>query len=149
MVPLNDQFESFGAKRNASKFQSLNGCDGAPQLTLNLIDTMMSKQRYRHLIFMMSALLLPSTKSTLSSRGKVRRTQVVEGNGISLEEIEHNFEPDGDFSVSDAAAALLQFDHGNRAPGTAGRDTTDAPTPTPIPLPPGVYNDSSGWDQKT
>ena len=128
-----------------SKIQSLNGCDGAPHLAFNLIDTMMSQQRYRHLIFVVSALLLPSSKSTLSSRGKVRRTQVVEGNnnGISLEDIEHNFEPDSDFSVSDAAAALLQLDHGERAPRTEGRDISTAP----IPVPAVVYRDSSGREQ--
>lgn len=143
MIPLNDQYESFGLMAITSKFQSLNGCDGGLELTFNLIDTMMSKQRYRHLIFVMSALLLPSSTTTLSSRGKVRRTQVVEENGISLEEIEHNFEPDGDFSVSDAAAALLQFDHGERAPRTEGRGISTAPTPVPA----GVYRDSSGFEQ--
>ena len=106
---------------------------------------MMSQQRYRHLIVVVSALLLPSSKSKLSSRGKVRRTQAVEenNNGINLEDIEHNFEPDSDFSVSDAAAALLQFDHGERAPRTEGRGISTAPTPVPV----GVYRDSSGFEQ--
>ena len=74
-------------------------------------ETMMSPQRYRYLVLTLSFLLLPSSKSTLLSRGKVRRAQETDESrtGVTLEDIEKNFEPDSDFSVSDAAASLLRF----------------------------------------
>lgn len=75
---------------------------------------MMSLQRQRHLVLTLSCLLLSSSKSTLLSRGKVRRAQEISENrtGVTLEDIEGNFQPDHDFSVSDATASLLGFNDG-------------------------------------
>lgn len=77
----------------------------------HLKETMMSPQRYRHLLLTLSCLLLSSSKSTLMSRGKVRRAQETDESrtGITPEDIEKNFQPDHDFSVSDAAASLLRI----------------------------------------
>jgi hypothetical protein len=74
----------------------------------------MSLQRHRHLVLILSCLLLSSSKSTLLSRGKVRRAQDIDENrtGVTPQDIEANFQPDHDFSVSDAAAASLQLNDG-------------------------------------
>jgi hypothetical protein len=73
---------------------------------------MMSRNRYQHLLLVLHVLLLQSqlSQSERASRGRIRRTlgDVPETefglNGLSLDDLEANFEPDSDFSVSDAAA---------------------------------------------
>ena len=87
---------------------------------------MMSPQRYRRLVLILSVLLIPSSQSVLLPRGKVRRTQDL--SGVGPDDIKQNFQPDNTFSVTEAAAALLQNDEGITATGGETVDETTEAT---------------------
>lgn len=91
----------------------------------------MSRKRYRHLVLVLQVLLLTHPSQSVlpsSSRGRIRRTlrdvtTEQQQGGFGLDELDLNFQPDSDFSVSDAAAVVV--DTASNHEGDIGSATAD------------------------